>query len=69
MSYCVKQNVVDWDDNVVQSEIVRDGIYTLESAQKQATELQQRNTEDYGDLNLRDGYRYVFIAERERSTL
>lgn len=65
--YCVKQNIVDFNGNVVQSDVVRDGIYTLETAQKCATELQNRNTEDFGDLNLNVGYRYLFVAEVEQS--
>lgn len=65
--YCVKQNIIDFNGNVVQSDIVRDSIYTLETAQKCATELQNRNAEDFGDLNLNDGYRYVFTAEIENS--
>lgn len=65
--YCVTQNIVDWNNNVVQSEVVRDSFYSLESAQKCAMELQKINTEDFSDLNLRDGYRYVFKADKERS--
>ena len=65
MSYCVKQNIVDWNGNVVQSEVVREGIYTIEIAQKTATDLQKRNADDFGDLNLNSGYRYVFVAEEE----
>lgn len=64
-SYCVKQNIVDWNGNIVQSDIVRDGIYTFETAQKCARELQNINSEEFRDLNLRDGYRYVFSAEPE----
>lgn len=64
-TYCVKQNIVKWNGFIVQSDVVRDGIYTLETARKCAEELQDRNYEDFGDLNLRDGYRYVFTAEEE----
>ena len=42
MSYCVKQNIVDWNGNIVQSEVVRDGLYTLESAKSSAKELIKR---------------------------
>ena len=64
-SYCVKQNIVDWNNRVMESHVVRDGIYTLEKAQKCAKELQKRNNEDFSDLDLKDGYRYIFVAERE----
>ena len=63
--YCVKQNIVDWNNRVMESHVVRDGIYTLEKAKKCATELQKRNSEDFSDLDLKDGYRYIFVAERE----
>ena len=65
MGYCVKCNIVDWNRNIVESDIARDGIYTLETAQKISKELQRRNAEDFGDLNLNDGYSYVFVAEEE----
>ena len=66
MSYCVKQNIVDWNGNVVQSEVVRNGLYTLESAKSSVKELTKRNSDDFGDLNLNSGYRYEFVAEIER---
>ena len=65
MSYCVKQNIVDWNGNVVQSDIARDGFYTLEGAEQSAKELAKRNADDFGDLNLNSGYKYVFVAEEE----
>lgn len=63
--YCVKQNIVDWNNNVMESEIVRDSICSLESAEKIARELQHRNMDDFGDLLLKDGYRYTFTVDTE----
>ena len=64
MSYCIKTSIVDCDGNIVQSDIARDGFYTLEGAEQSAKELTKRNIDDFGDLNLNSGYRYVFVAER-----
>ena len=63
--YCVKQNIVDWNGNVVQSDVIREGIYTFETAIKTAKEIQKRSDEEFCNLELRDGYRYTFTAEKE----
>lgn len=63
--YCVKQNIVDWNGNVVQSDVIRDGLYTLETAIKMAKEIQNRSDEEFCNLNLNEGYRYTFTAEKE----
>lgn len=64
-SYCVKQNIVDWNGNVVQSDVIREGIYTLETATKTAKEIQKRSDEEFCNLELLEGYRYTFTAEKE----
>ena len=65
-TYCVKQNIVDLHGNIMENHIVRDSIYSLETAEKIAREFEYENRVEFSDIRfLNDGYRYTFTVEEE----
>ena len=60
MSYCVKKYKVDFRGRILESEMVLEGLHTMERAQKCAQRLNAKE-----EKNIFSEHNYIFKAEEE----